>query len=698
MSRPKQILFYCLMAVMTLVVIEGMGQAAYYIAYGEFNGVGPAPAALSPTRAVDANRVEHLRAGTSGRISHPYYGYTRPEADYALNQLPPPRRQEGVVLIALVGGSMGLYVTEAFRNALEDWFRDNAIPLRPVVLGLAYSGIKQPQQVMHIANTLALGGEYDIIVNLDGRNELAITHQNYFRSGLSPFYPYGWQQRQGLTGPQMLVANRIYALRQRQQRIGAAAGAPPWRWSALYGIVNRYLWERADAEILTLNYELANTLAAEYDLENHGPVWPAEPDDAMAPDLDDLSRIALRVWYRSSVLLNDLAAAAGAEYYHFQQPNQYVPDSKPLTSAELADAYDPHVPSVAIYRGAYPMLRRLGEELRRQGINYYDLTQIFADHRETLYINRCCHVNARGNALLAESMVQHLAPALRRRAALALSLAPDAVAGAASAPASAPTATALDAAIRESSPAHTVNKLYFDVRRTDADTLHYSRADCRAADTAAPFFVRITPVNAADRRPASSSSSSSAGASAGADGDGDGFANGDASADGSGSNRYDFGFREQGGVIDAAGQCVVEYRLPDYAAASVLTGQVSPETGQTLWSARITLDLGFEVQIADADTLRYARDNCLPVHLATEFFLHITPAAAADLAPGRAAAGFNNYDFPGVSPADGAIAADGSCIMERPLPQYDIASINTGQYIRATGRRLWETRLDPGPP
>ena len=693
MSRSKRILFYCLMVVMTLGVVEGMAQAAYYIAYGEFNGGGPA--GRSPTPAVEANRVEHLRTGTSGRIIHPYYGYTRPEADYALNQLPPPRRQEGVVLIALVGGSMGLYVTEAFRSALKDWFRDNDIPLRPVVLGLAYSGIKQPQQVMQIANTLALGGEYDIIVNLDGRNELAITHQNYFRSGLSPFYPYGWYQRQGLTGPQMLVANRIYALRQRQQRIGAAAGARPWRWSALYGIVNRYRWERAGAQILTLNHELADALAAEYDLENYGPVWPAESDDAMAPDRDDLSRIALRVWYRSSALLHDLAAAAGAEYYHFQQPNQYVPDSKPFTSAELADAYDPDNDSIAIYRGAYPLLRRLGEELRRQGINYYDLTQIFADNRETLYINRCCHVNARGNALLAESMVQRLAPALRRRAALALALAPDAAAGAASATASATastaaataTPTALDAAIRESSPAHTVNKLYFDVRYhaadADAGALHYVRADCRAADTAAPFFVRITPVNAADRRPAPDAAES---------------------ADADGSNRDDFGFREQGGVIDAAGQCVVEYRLPDYAIASVLTGQFSAATGQTLWSARITLDLGFEVQIADTDadtdtdTLRYARANCLPIHLAAEFFLHITPADAGDLAPGRAAAGFNNYDFPGVSPADGAIDAGGGCVVERPLPEYDIASISTGQYIRATGRRLWEIRLAPGPP
>lgn len=47
MTRRKQALFYCLMVIMTLAVIEIMAQAAYYIAYGEFNGGGPSPPAAA---------------------------------------------------------------------------------------------------------------------------------------------------------------------------------------------------------------------------------------------------------------------------------------------------------------------------------------------------------------------------------------------------------------------------------------------------------------------------------------------------------------------------------------------------------------------------------------------------------------------------------------------------------------------------
>ena len=122
-------------------------------------------------------------------LIHPYYGFGSRNADNALNEVPPPRRQDGVVLIGLLGGSMAHNVTDAFRSALESWFREHASTLRPVVRGLALPGMKQPPQAIQITNTLALGGEYDIIVNLDSHNELILAHDNCFNYGVSPFDP-----------------------------------------------------------------------------------------------------------------------------------------------------------------------------------------------------------------------------------------------------------------------------------------------------------------------------------------------------------------------------------------------------------------------------------------------------------------------------------------------------------------------------
>ncbi len=113
-----------------------------------------------------------------------------------------------------------------------------------------------------------------------------------------------------------------------------------------------------------------------------------------------------------------------------------------------------------------------------------------------------------------------------------------------------------------------------------------------------------------------------------------------------------------------------------------------------LWRARITLDTGYEVERTGGGALRYSRDDCLPVHIGTGFFLHITPVDAADLQPVTAEHGFNNYDFSGFTKNDGIIDAAGRCVIERTLPDYDIASILTGQYTPDGKRRLWETRID----
>jgi hypothetical protein len=55
---------------------------------------------------------------------------------------------------------------------------------------------------------------------------------------------------------------------------------------------------------------------------------------------------------------------------------------------------------------AYPLLREAGRELRQAGVRFHDLTQVFAGVEEPLYVDDCCHVNARGNALLAEAIAR----------------------------------------------------------------------------------------------------------------------------------------------------------------------------------------------------------------------------------------------------------------------------------------------------
>ena len=403
----RKILYYVLMLLLTLLVLEGMARLAYYAAYGQGYGGGSdalmnlTPLPESPIIPQDATKYYELR--------HPFYGFVKASPEHALNAPRPQPRREDTVVIALLGGSVAEFVKPYFQDALNRWFAANQLPRQPVVLGLAVEGARQPQQTLIVADNLLRGGEFDLIVNLDGFNELTISAGLHPRAGVFPYFPFRWTKQVRLTGAELLLTGHIGALRREQARLTAVQETSPLRGSALFGLANRWRQERNAAAIIQRNHELA-AMASSYTLEKHGPrswLLPAGETERL--------QAAARFWYRGSLALARLAAVAEADYYHFLQPNQYAPDSKPLSPEEREQIYKPDRLHGYFATRGYPLLPDFSRDLPGQGIHYFDLTGIFADHPETLYIDDCCHLNARGNELLAAAMVERMAPALLRR-------------------------------------------------------------------------------------------------------------------------------------------------------------------------------------------------------------------------------------------------------------------------------------------
>ena len=106
------------------------------------------------------------------RISHPFYGFSLTSAYDELNAMPPRQGRDDTVVIGLLGGSVAAAVEPYLQSALTRWFAANNRLRQPAVLKLAVPGAKQPQQTLIVASALLLGGEFDLIVNLDGFNEL----------------------------------------------------------------------------------------------------------------------------------------------------------------------------------------------------------------------------------------------------------------------------------------------------------------------------------------------------------------------------------------------------------------------------------------------------------------------------------------------------------------------------------------------
>ena len=515
MPLPKKFLFYCLLAALTLAALEGMSRLAYFLAFDEWYSV---ETALS---VADSTPLRELY----WRINHPFYSYTYPSATDDLNLMPPRPGADDTVVIALVGGSVAQNIVPNLRQALKRHFAANDLPRRPVLVWLAMRGMKHPQQSIVAANTLSLGGDFAILVNLDGHNEIVEGPDN-LKADVFPFFPIHWHKGAGLTPAETLLVGRIGALRQQQVELARAA-AGPFRYTALFALPQRYRLQRNATRISQLNHALAAARTA-YELEKHGP-RPAFPPAA------DLPREQAQAWYRGSLLLAQLAQLAGAEYYHFQQPSQYVPGAKPLTAAELACCYVSGGPPETYYRETYPLLLPLGEKLQQQGVNYRDLNGVFADNHATLYMDKCCHFNEQGKELLSAALVERLAPALRR---------------AATGP---PPVSALDPAALPRTEELLIDSA-FQVYRRSGRRLLYVKADCAPPDTRSPFFLHIIPANPAHLPPGRREY---------------------------GFNNHDFPFAPAGIMLN--NQCIAEQPLPAYPIAAIRTGQYAYD-GAELWS------------------------------------------------------------------------------------------------------------------
>ena len=109
------------------------------------------------------------------------------------------------------------------------------------------------------------------------------------------------------------------------------------------------------------------------------------------------------------------------------------------------------------------------------------------------------------------------------------------------------------------------------------------------------------------------------------------------------------------------------------------------------------LNAAFDVYL-DGDRLVYVKEECADEDVDARFFLHVEPVDAADLPEHRRPYGFDNLDFSfrkdylKHSVGKVGLRGGGRCAVERPLPDYPIVAIETGQFVDGQGRQ-WSGRF-----
>lgn len=353
---------------------------------------------------------------------HPFFGYVLKQGAFtnerlklkvnkhgffSLYEYPFVKSNKNQFIVGVFGGSVANnfavdeYVTRRLSNKLKTYpeFANKEI----IVLNFGNGGYKQPQQLLILNYFLALGQQLDLVVNIDGFNEVALSNLNN-KAQVEVGMP-SVQHIQPLTGlannnlsPE--VMSSIVQISENKKQLKEAVDKLQTCQLALCHAVTslqvRQLVNSYQQAVVKYDRQVKNSNS---DTANSGIVYIPKADYVLK-DAAAFDKIA-SMWYESSVTMNQILSSRKIKYFHLIQPNQYYPTKRVFTSKEKEIAISKDSPYIAGVKTGYPVLLSKVDDLQKAGVNVFSGVNILDNTKETVYKDACCHYNSVGEEVLA---------------------------------------------------------------------------------------------------------------------------------------------------------------------------------------------------------------------------------------------------------------------------------------------------------
>lgn len=352
----------------------------------------------------------HGKEAQKMMLPHPYFGYSpvydlanekksATPYDYFLlteryNYMDRPHSSADQFRIGIFGGSVAsslfAYWTKHkdFEQGLKKIFRD--IGEKQILLyNFSMPGGKQPQQFgsfQYFMNVL------DLTINLDGFNEMDIRQE--------PSYPFFYPYHAPALFPKQQNYRKIISEIYVYTKVKRYLSQLPLRFrplthSALYYLGWKTLVPRLEMHLADETQKIGHSF------DNKDILL----DQNLLVKYEDQISLMSNLWKRFIFLQFLLAQDKSIRSFFFLQPNQYLINSKPFSSIEKKMALNrgSHFESKISY--AYTLFTSEIVNLKKQGVPIFDLSKIFTQVQQTLYMDDCCHLNEKGNELLSKAIL-----------------------------------------------------------------------------------------------------------------------------------------------------------------------------------------------------------------------------------------------------------------------------------------------------
>jgi len=343
---------------------------------------------------------------------HPYFGFMTPPS---YDAFPFKKNSQRQFIIGIFGGSVAQQFCdyEAQHHVMAKLlaplpeFQNREI----VLLKFANQAHKQPQQLLTLNYFLSVGQEFDMVINIDGFNEVALSYLNN-KAGTEVSMPNDY-----IFSPLITLANKDFSSEQLQLALQVLQLK-----LSLQDTLNRlsecrlatcYALRWAQAKYFLAQYrEKSQTLDSLKRKEGKRSLIYLKKIDQPLDDPEALESIG-NLWFNSSLGMNGVLAARKIPYFEFIQPNQYYSTNRQFSTDEKQIAFDEKSQYQEGTIKGYPKLLARVSNLQAAGVKVFSGVNVFDETSDIVYRDNCCHYNDLGNEILARYIGKSIVSALK---------------------------------------------------------------------------------------------------------------------------------------------------------------------------------------------------------------------------------------------------------------------------------------------
>jgi len=428
-NKSQEIIKIALINLVLLLVFLELGSLAwYFVKHKQFFYTREKPPNESPLGI----NLEGVRLNESiVERFHPFFGFIqKPGPDFRpgfkMNNYgflspydyPFKRTKPNQFIIGVFGGSVASnYSIFEVQNQILPKYLKQFPGLKDkefIILSFATGGYKQPQQLLILNYFLALGQELDMVVNIDGFNEVALSNLNNKNKidlampSIQHILPLTSLASNSLSTKAMKATIAIKENKARiNQGLKSLGQCKLAACDALTSVYIQNLVNNYRKDVIRFEKESKQTQKDE-----GGTVIYINLNNSVIKDDAAFEQMAQN-WAKSSIFMNKVLSASNVPYFQVLQPNQYYQTKRVFGEAEKLIAFNKDSPYAKAVKLGYPALFKKFRNLEKNNIDILNGVNIFDDTEEIVYVDSCCHYNQRGEEIFSNYVGSSILKKLR---------------------------------------------------------------------------------------------------------------------------------------------------------------------------------------------------------------------------------------------------------------------------------------------